>query len=74
MALDVLTDRQSVTLAGWFLRVILGPYGHPLQVQTDGGPEFAGAFKQLLAGHHIEHLLTHPHAPWTNGRAERMVR
>ena len=43
--LDALMDRQSATLAVWFLRIILGPYGHPLQVHTDGGPEFAGVFK-----------------------------
>ena len=71
--LDMLTDCQSVTLAGWFLCIILGPYGRPLQVETDCGPEFAGAFKQLLTVHKIKHMLTHPHEPWINGTVKCMV-
>jgi hypothetical protein len=43
-------------------------------VRTDGGKEFAGDFAALLTTLGIEKITTRPIAPWTNGRAERMVR
>ena len=52
----------------------MGPYGRPLQIRSDRGNEFAGAFSALLQENNIKHVLIRPHAPWTNGRAERMVR
>ena len=71
--LDALSDRSSATLKDWFLRSVLGPYGRPLQVRTDRGNEFAGAFTSLLQSLNITHIRIRPHAPWSNGRAERMV-
>ena len=72
--LDVIQDRQASTLKEWFLKRILAPYGRPLQVRTDRGNEFAGDFTSLLTHHNIRHMLIRPQSPWTNGRAERMVR
>ncbi len=57
----------------WFLENVLGPYGRPLQVRTDRGNEFSGAFASMLEANHIKQVRIRPHAPWTNGRAERMV-
>lgn len=71
--LGILEDHSSKTLKNWFTTHILGPYGRPLQVRTDRGNEFAGEFASMLQQNAIKHLRIRPHAPWTNGRAERMV-
>ncbi len=68
-----LEERTSRALKEWFLTHVLGPYGRPLQVRTDRGSEFAGAFASMLHANNVHHIRTRPHAPWTNGRAERMV-
>ncbi len=41
--------------------------------RTKGG-SVAHVFGRVCAEHKIEHRLTKPNHPWTNGRAERMVR
>ena len=74
VVLGTLPDRTASSLASWFSTHILGPFGRPLQVRTDRGNEFANNFSSLLAEHNITHVKIRPHAPWTNGRAERMVR
>ena len=68
-----LDEKSSEALKVWFLHNILGPFGRPLQVRTDRGNEFAGAFAAMLKENNIAHVRIRPHAPWTNGRAERMV-
>ena len=73
IVLSAISDRSSQTLKEWFLAHTLGPYGRPLQVRTDRGNEFAGAFASLLEANNVAHVKIRPHAPWTNGRAERMV-
>lgn len=65
---------DSKTVSKVFTERILAVYGRPRRVRTDGGREFAGDFEQLLASLGIEKITTAPLAPWTNGRAERMVR
>ena len=72
--LDVLPTRQATDLRNWILKNVLGPYGRPLQIRSDQGNEFAGAFASLLQENNIRHIQIRAHAPWTNGRAERMVR
>lgn len=42
-------------------------------MRTDRGNEFAGSFAAMLLANNVRHVKTRPHAPWTNGRAERMV-
>ena len=49
-------------------------YGRPVQVRTDRGREFYGAFRQFLDSMGISHILVHTVTPWENGIAERMVR
>ena len=72
--LDILPGRQANDLKIWTLKNILGPYGRPLQIRTDRGNEFAGIFSHFLKEHNIKHVQCRPHSPWTNGRAERMVK
>ena len=72
--LDVLPTRQASDLRSWFLKNVLGPYGRPLQLRSDRGNEFAGGFAALLQENNIKHVRIRPFSPWTNGRAERMVR
>jgi transposase InsO family protein len=72
--LDIIPSRQAEDLRGWILKNVLGPYGRPLQIRSDQGKEFAGAFSRFLKEHNVKHVLSRPHSPWTNGRAERMVR
>ena len=74
VVLKVLPNRTADEVQKWFLQNILAPYGRPLQVRTDRGKEFAAGFAALMKQNNINHVLIRPHAPWTNGRAERMVR
>ena len=49
-------------------------YGIPDQIITDNGPQFtAEEFKQFCIGSGINHALTAPYHPSTNGEAERFV-
>lgn len=57
-----------------FVERVLTVYGKPSRVRTDNGREFEGDFAALLAALGIERIRTRPVSPWTNGRAERMVR
>ena len=72
--LQVVGDRTSKTIANAFLERVLSVYGKPGRVRTDGGPEFQGDFHALLESLAVQHYVTTPHSPWTNGIAERMVR
>ena len=65
-------DSNSVKRA--FMERIVAPYGRLQRVRTDQGREFEGAFAEFLDRWNIEHIRTRPVSPWTNGRAERMVR
>jgi transposase InsO family protein len=60
------------------------PY-HIHTVLTDNGIQFAETGRHRVSGRlhpfdrmcrllHVEHRLTKPYPPWTNGQAERMVR
>ena len=66
--LDSKATRQA------FLERILTVYGRLERVRTDGGREFAGEFASLLEALNIQRIQTRTVSPWTNGRAERMVR
>lgn len=72
--LDIIPSRQASDLKAWILKNVLGPYGRPLQIRSDQGNEFAGVFSQFLKDNNIKHVQSRPHSPWTNGRAERMVK
>jgi transposase InsO family protein len=70
----VLPKLDSRTVRDAFVDRILTVYGRPARVRTDSGREFAGEFAALMDALQIERIRTRPVAPWTNGRAERMVR
>jgi hypothetical protein len=57
-----------------FVERILTVYGRPERVRTDGGREFAGEFASFVDSLGIQRIQTRTVSPWTNGRAERMVR
>ena len=57
------------------LERVVGEEGAPNRLVTDRDPIFrSAAFGAALARHGIEHTLTRPHHPWTNGRIERLFR
>lgn len=80
--------RKATKLAaGAFLRVLAKTVPYKIHtVLTDNGVQFVDryqgatqtwighAFGRACAEHGIEHRLTKPYHPWTNGQAERMVR
>ena len=56
------------------LRSVFSRYGIPDQIVTDNGPQFtAEEFKQFCIGNGINHTLTAPYHPSTNGEVERFV-
>ena len=69
------TDQLTAqNLASQFEKEIIWQYGRPVQVRSDQGSEFKGAFEVACQTYGVTHVVTPPHAPWRNGRAERMVR
>lgn len=72
--LIMLPNLESKTVRDAVMDRIISVYGRPRRIRTDRGREFLGDFKEMLETLGIEHLLTRPISPWTNGRAERMVR
>jgi transposase InsO family protein len=77
--------RATILTSVAFLKVLAKavPYRIPT-ILTDNGIQFAGAgkprrygfphpFGRLCRARGIEHRLTKPYHPWTNGQAERMV-
>ena len=71
--LRLMEERSSETMKQWFVNHMLGPYGRPLQVRSNCGNEFSGAFDKMLRDMNVNRAVIRPHAPWANGRAERMV-
>ena len=72
--LGVLADSSASTMASWFLGAIAAPFGVPARVRVDNGTEFRGHFEVTCRLLKVEIRRIRPHAPWQNGRAERMVR
>ena len=48
MDIHPIPNKESKTIAEWFLSVIVKRYGVPQKVRTDQGGEFGGAFHKLL--------------------------
>ncbi len=85
-----LVDRATTQTAVAFLEALVAAVPYRIHtVLTDNGIQFADLpknrtgftamlrrhpFDRACAAHGIEHRLTRPHHPWTNGQAERMNR
>ena len=66
-------SKDTMYTAYAFEHNVLGRYGSCAEVVTDQGPEFEKLFHELLERYMIDHRVTAPHHPQTNGLAERMV-
>jgi hypothetical protein len=64
-------DTNSVTsrLQNTFL-----DFGFPSDILTDGGPQFRGPFTEYCSEHGINHSLSSPYNPQSNGLAEMTVK
>lgn len=69
----VIPNKYASTTANTFLNCVLSRYGACAEVVTDGGPEFQGAFHELLEKCFIDHRTTSPYHPQADGLAERAV-
>ncbi len=75
----VLPDEKGPTCAGFLSDAIAFFAGHGIsirRVMTDNAFNYrlATDFQSVLARHGIKHVLTRPHSPWQNGKAERFNR
>lgn len=80
-----LHERMTRTLTADFLRHLLAAIPYKIHtILTDNGVQFTHQpqqryalehlFDRICAAHGIEHRLTKPNHPWTNGQVERMNR
>ena len=86
LAFARLYRRASTLTSVAFLKSLIRAVPYRIHtILTDNGIQFADAgkprrygfphpFGRLCRAHGIEHRLTKPYHPWTNGQAERMVR
>ncbi|MEL6359074.1 MAG: DDE-type integrase/transposase/recombinase, partial [Bacteroidota bacterium] len=65
------TTVKAVTdiLSSWF-----NMFGWPASIRSDGGPQFSSAFTQFCKCHGIDHQLSSPYNPKSNGLAESAVK
>jgi transposase InsO family protein len=65
-----ITSRQTVTA----LRKLGAQHGAPETIVSDNGPQFTSQeFKDFCVANAINHILSPPYHPQSNGRAERFV-
>jgi transposase-like protein len=80
-----LHERATRPIAAEFLRHLIAAVPYQIHtILTDNGIQFANRstdryafpmlFDRICAQHGIEHRLTQPNHPWTNGQVERMNR
>ncbi len=75
----ILTDEQGPTCAGFLAEAAAFFAGHGItvrQVMTDNALNYRRSrdFQAMLATLDASHILTRPHSPWQNGKAERFNR
>ena len=82
-AVDCFTRKRVVGLAkslssqhgSDFLRRVLSEFPFPVMaIQSDGGSEFLGAFRQTAAELELPHYFNRPNYPQGNGQVERSFR
>eukprot|EP00873_Tetraselmis_striata_P035580 jgi/Tetstr1/455844/TSEL_042635.t2 len=66
-------DLEASTTAKAFHERVLARYGAPVEVVTDNGTEYQGAFREHLERHGIQPVDIPPGHPQANGMAERNV-
>eukprot|EP00873_Tetraselmis_striata_P035939 jgi/Tetstr1/456203/TSEL_042971.t1 len=66
-------DLEASTTAKAFHKRVLTRYGAPVEVVTDNGTEYQGAFREQLERHGIQPVDIPPGHPQANGMAERIV-
>ena len=68
------SSKCTQSLCAHLLELIF-QYGPPASLSTDNGPPFASdELAEFLTCHHIEHHISSPHFPRSNGFIERQVR
>ena len=70
---DLLKDLSTKTITGALSR-ITRIFGIPMSCRTDGGPQFRGPFKEYCKDQGIEHEVSSPYNPQSNGHAEAAVK
>ena len=68
-----ISDKSAACTAFAFKAAVLARYGACAECLTDGGQEWRGEFEALLEQCFIDHRVTSPSHPQTNGCAERCV-
>ena len=67
--------QTSTTRTITVLRQLFATHGIPEQIVTDNGPQFTSAdFTNFVKSNGIQHSLSSPYHPASNGEAERFVR
>ena len=64
---------QSSTETAAFVKQLIDRYGAMSVVQTDQGTHFKGAFQEILDMNLVDHRLSRPYHPQSNGLVERSV-
>jgi len=64
-------NKEASTVAHFFEHDIIARHGCPRAVLSDKGLEFKGGFDRLLQKYGIDHHLTPPNHPQTNGLTEK---
>ena len=64
---------SSATTARAFYERVLARYGAPVEVVSDNGSEYQGAFREQLLQNGIQPVYIPPGHPQSNGMAERIV-
>lgn len=70
VAVDSTTSSATIT----FLRSVFARFGHPVELVSDNGPQFASdEFRKFMEVSGIKHHMGAPYHPQSNGLAERAV-
>jgi len=69
------TNHRAKTVMDVFLQNVVLPYGVPLEIISDGAPEFRGSLQKLLfEALGVHRIIVTPYRPQANGQIERIFR